>query len=254
MTITRTEVARESARRIRRLGLQNGEEIRRLRIEAGLSLAGVADVVGIHKSHLGRIENSRVHASLEVLTAIAVALGADLHVRYYAGTGPRLHDRFQARMTEVLLRSLDPRWGVDLEVPVTRPARGVIDLVLTDRVDSTTVAGEVYSDLRRLEQQIRWSAEKADGLTARLEERDAFGPRPVVSRLLVLRSSATTREIARRYESTLRAAYPARTHDVALALTTPSTPWPGPGIVWMHVHGVETTLMEFPPPEVSLGR
>lgn len=254
MTITRTVVQRETARRKRRIGLQNGEDIHRLRTEAGLSLGELGEVVGVHKSHLGRIEASQVQASLEVLTAIGVALGADLSVRYFPGAGPRLHDRFQAAMTEVLLRALDGRWHADLEVPITRPARGVIDVVLTDGSDATMVAGEVCSELRRLEQQIRWSAEKADGLIARLEEGDPTRQHGTVSRLLVLRSTVATREIARRYEATLAAAYPARTRDVVLALTTPSTPWPGAGIVWMHHHGTDTRLMELPPPHVSLGR
>lgn len=254
MTITRTEVARETARRIRRLGLQNGEEIRRLRLEAGVSLAQLARVVGVHRSHIARVESNQVQPSVEVLTAIAVGLGADLSMRFYAGAGPRLHDRFQAAMTEALLRSLDPRWHVDLEVPIVRPSRGVIDAVLSDGNSRITVACEVYSEFRRLEQQIRWSAEKADALATRLADEDPFESPREVSRLLVLRSTVSTRDIARRYAATLAAAYPARTRDVVLTLTTPDAPWPGPGIVWMHVRGGDATFMPFPPPHVSLGR
>ncbi len=246
MSITRTHVARETARRMRRLGLQNGEDIRRMRTEASVSLGGLAAVVGVHKSHVARIEASEVHPSLEVLMAIGVALGADLNLRYFEGAGPRVHDHFQAAMTEALLRSLDQRWTVDLEVPIVRPARGVIDLVMTDRTGPVVVACELYSELRRLEQQIRWSAEKAGALSTRLA-RD-------VSRLLVLRSTVATRELARRYEATLGTAYPARARDIALALTTPTEPWPGSGIVWMHLHGSEATLMRYPPPHVDLGR
>ena len=245
MSITRPHVARETARRMRRLGLQNGEDIRRMRTEAGISLGGLADVVGIHKSHVARIEASEVRPSLEVLTAIGIALGADLSLRYFEGAGPRVHDHFQAAMTEALLRSLDPRWTVDLEVPIAQPTRGVIDLVLTDRA-GPVVACEVYSELRRLEQQIRWSAEKAGALSTRLAHD--------VSRLLVLRSTVATRELARRYEATLGTAYPARARDIALALTAPTEPWPGSGIVWMHLHGSEATLMRYPPPHVDLGR
>jgi Helix-turn-helix. len=254
MTVSRTEVARESARRMRRLGLQNGEDIRRLRTEAGVSLAELGSVVGVHKSHLARIEANQVQPSLEVPTAIGVALGADLNLRYFPGSGPRLHDRFQAPMIETLLRAVDPCWHVDLEVPIVRPARGVIDLVLADRSGPAMIAGEVYSEIRRLEQQIRWSAEKADGLSVRFEEEDPGGLRHPVSRLLVLRSTVATREIARRFEATLETAYPARTRDVFLALTTAAAPWPGSGVIWMHHHGTETTLMPFPPPHVSLGR
>ena len=78
------------------------------------------------------------------------------------------------------------------------PFIGVIDIVLTDRSSPVTIAVEVYSELRRLEQQIRWSAEKADGLTSRLSRDDPASPR-TVSRLLVLRSTTATREIARTF-------------------------------------------------------
>jgi transcriptional regulator with XRE-family HTH domain len=254
MTITRTQVARETARRMRRLGIQNGEEIRRMRLDAGVSLAQLAAVVGVHKSHLARIESNQVQPSLEVLTAIGVGLGADLGIRYFTGAGPRLYDRVQAAMVETVLRSLHARWSAALEVPVTQPSRGVIDFVLTDRASPIVVAAEVQSEMRRLEQQIRWSAEKADGLSIRLKHGDPIGHAPEVSRMLVLRSTIATREVARRYEATLAASYPARTRDVVLALTTPTAPWPGPGILWMHVHGSKTTLMPYPPPQVPLGR
>ena len=163
MTITRTEVARETARRLRRLGLQNGEEVRRMRLDAGVSLGQLADVVGNHRSHIARIENNQVQPSLEVLIAIGLALGADLGVRYFPGAGPRLHDRFQAAMVEAMLRSLDPRWTAALEVPVTQPSRGVIDLVLTDRASPVVLAVEVQSELRRLEQQLRWGLRRPTG-------------------------------------------------------------------------------------------
>jgi len=251
MTISRTEVARETARRMRRIGLQCGEDIRRLRGEAGVSLADLASVVGVHRSHIGRIEASQVQPSIAVLTAIGVALGADLSVRFYAGSGPRLHDRFQSLMVEQVLRCLDPRWHTELERPVTQPSRGVIDMVLTDRASPVAVAVEVQSELRRLEQQIRWSAEKADGL---LELLGRDRPGVVVSKLLILRSTATTRELARRYSATLATAYPAKTETVVEALTQAGTPWPGPGIAWVRIDGEKTSLLQRPPRGVDLGR
>jgi transcriptional regulator with XRE-family HTH domain len=253
MPITRTEVSRETARRIRHLGLQLGEEIRRLRLEAGVSLAQLAEVVGVHRSHLARIEADQVQASLEVLTAIGIALGADLSVRFYAGAGPRLHDRFQARMVETLLRALEPRWASALEVPIRQPSRGVIDVVLTDRTSPVVVAAEVQSEMRRLEQQIRWGTEKADGLSQRLAG-EANGAPVLVSRLLILRSTTTTRELARRYGATLAAAYPARTADVVRALTVPGVPWPGAGIVWMRIERDDVSILRDPPRGVDLGR
>ena len=64
--------------------------------------------------------------------AIAAALGCDLSVRMFPGTGPRIRDRIQVAMSEALLASLHPRWRAAPEVPVYRPVRGVIDLVLAD--------------------------------------------------------------------------------------------------------------------------
>jgi len=238
------------------MGLRVGEEVRRLRSESGVSLSALAAVVGVHRSHIARIETGRAHPSLEVLTALGVALGAELSIRYFAGSGPRLHDRFQAAMVEACIRCLDPRWRVELEVPVSQPARGVIDLVLTDRSSSATVAAEAQSEVRRLEQQIRWASEKADALARRL----GIGAQPgveepvAVSRLLILRSTIATRQLARVYTATLGAAYPARTADIHESLTSPRAPWPGPGIIWCQVERGQAHLMRFPPRGVSLGR
>ena len=230
-----------------------GGEIRRLRLDAGLTLTELSAAVGIHRSHLARIEAGLVPPSLEVLVALGIPLGADLSLRYFAGAGPRLHDRFQAPMIEGFLPCLAARWSVRLEVRVESPARGVIDAALLDRTSPIAVAAEFQSDLRRLEQQIRWNGEKADGLARKLVETEA-GRAPVVSRLLVLRSTTTTREIARRYERTMATAYPARTSDVIDALTTASASWPGPGIVWMRVEAGKAMMLDGPPRGVRLGR
>jgi transcriptional regulator with XRE-family HTH domain len=254
MAVTRSSVRLESERKLRRLWVRTGDEVRRLRLDAGLTLTELGSVVGVHRSHLARIEGGVVSPSLEVLMSIGVALGADLSVKYFAGAGPRLVDRFQAPMIEGFIPRLAPRWGVRLEVGVSTPARGVIDATLVDRTSPLAVAGEFQSEFNRVEQQIRWNTEKADGLAAKLAEEADGDPVPSVSRLLVLRSTQAMREIARRYEATLRTAYPARTRDVIAALTTPSAPWPGAGIVWMRVEGGVATLLDDPPRGVRLGR
>jgi hypothetical protein len=116
------------------------------------------------------------------------------------------------------------------------------------------VAAEAQSELRRLEQQVRWNAEKSDGLVRRLSGDGTGATDRRVSRLLILRSTVTTREVARRYGTTLAAAYPARTEDVIRALCGPLAPWPGAGVVWMQVEGGKASLMRFPPRGVDLGR
>ena len=92
MAMTKLLVERETKRRVRQQELRLAEEIRRLRLDAGLSLRELAAVVGIHHSYLARIEAAQVRSSLEVLVAIGVPLGADLSLRYFTGVGPRLLD------------------------------------------------------------------------------------------------------------------------------------------------------------------
>jgi transcriptional regulator with XRE-family HTH domain len=242
--ISKTQVARETSRRTRRSEIRIGDEVQRLRLDAGISLRELGSVTGLDASHLARIEKATTHASLKALTSISVALGADLSLRFYAGVGPRIHDRFQAPMIEALLRTLAPNWLPRLEVPVPGPVRGVVDIVLNDKDRPMRVVGEAQSEFRHVEQQLRWIGEKAAAFAA-----DASaGP---VSRLLIVRSTEATRETARRYSATLSTAYSARTAVQAL---TSGKPWPGNGIVWMRLERGVASLLPRPPRGVLVGR
>lgn len=247
MPLTPTATRREASRLLRRTELRLGDEIRRLRHDANVSLAAVGRAARIDPAYIGRIEAGVEHPSIEVLTAIGIVLGADLSIRYFTGAGPRIHDRFQAPMLEALLRILHPRWRAELEVAVRTPAHGVIDAVLRDAGARTVVATEAQSELRRVEQQIRWSREKAHALASN-------DPESRASQLLLLRSTQSTREIARVYEQTLRTAFPARAIDAFSALTRDGPPWPGAAIVWVDLRGRSVTVMDRPPRGVSLGR
>lgn len=252
------------ARPTRRLGLDRvvrhrhretirsvGRDLLRTRTDAGATQRQVSALAGVDHSYYSRIEAGLANASLETLIAISTALGADLSIRLYPGSGPRLTDRHQARMIEALLGSLSPVWRPHVEVPVSRPVRGVIDVVLERPDAGLLVAGEVYSELRRLEQQIRWSGEKALSLPSSTLVRDWADP--AVSTLLVLRSTASTRQAAREFEATLRAAYPAPSEAVVASLRNGAS-WPGPGIVWVRIDGERVELLDAPPRGVRLGR
>ena len=247
----RLGIDREVKRRHRDTVRAIGRDALRLRTDAGATQAQVSGLAGIDRSHYSRIEAGTATASLETLIAISAALVADVSIRLYPGTGPRLTDRHQSRMVETLLRSLGDDWRPHVEVPVSRPARGVIDVVLERPAERLFIATEAYSEIRRLEQQVRWSAEKA----ASLDSSDLVGPGLAisVSRLLVLRSAAATRKLARDFEATLRAAYPART-DRVIASLREGAAWPGPGIVWIRIEGEHVEIMDGPPRGVRLGR
>jgi hypothetical protein len=184
------------------------------------------------------------------LTAIADALGADISIRVYPNTGPRIHDRFQAKITEELLRIAHRSWRRSVEVPVLRPARGVIDVVFHR---SILVATEIQSRIDRLEQQIRWAREKAQSLPSSDLWR-SIEAEPVISQLLVVQSTRATRELARRFEETLRVAYPALARDAYRALVEAEAQWPGAAILWADVDGEVVRIRDNPPRGILVGR
>ena len=249
-------ILEEARRRHRDLARAIGSDIRTLREDAGVTIAVAARAAGIDRTHLRRLEVGERGGSLEVLVAVSTALGARLSVKAFPDTGPRIRDRHQAAMLEALLTVLHPRWRRMLEVAVHRPARGYIDAVLADPDASLVVATEVQSDLRRLEQQIRWAAEKSESLGSSaswsfLAPPDV--PDPAVSRLLVLRSTVVTRGLAGQFPHVIASAYPARTAEVYQALTADGQ-WPGAGILWASIEGGRARILKTPPRGVALGR
>jgi hypothetical protein len=100
------------------------------------------------------------------------------------------------------------------------------------------VATEIESELRRLEQQIRWSRDKADALPSWVGW-PHLGEEPEISQLLIVRSTRATREVGREYERVLRAAYPTHPDD-ALAALTGTARWPGAALIWARFDSRET--------------
>ena len=245
------DLGRQVQARLRRLERAVGDDLARLRVDAGATKAAVARAAGIDRTFYGRMEIGEAHPSLGSLVAAATAIGADVSIRLYPGRGPRLTDRHSARMMEATLRELAPVWRPHLEVQVERPVRGYIDAVFERRDHPLLVVAEYESMLPRLEQQIRWASQKA----AAIASSDLVGPGPVpeVSKLLVLRSTERTRSLARTFEAPLRGAYPASTRDAVKSLRTGSS-WPGDAIAWVRIDGDRVELLDGPPRGVSLGR
>ena len=218
-----------------------------MRTEAGVGPAALARCAGITPGYLWKIEAGHARASAETLIALGACLGTELGMQFYPTVGPRLHDRFQAPMLEALLRIRHPSWSGQPEVPVPA-ARGVIDLVLARAGDRCTVACECHSELRRIELVIRRATEKAHALGPRFEGG------PPASSLLLLRSTASTRAIARAYEATLSGAFPGRAADAYGALTSSGVPWPGNSILWARLESGRAEILDTPPRGVRVGR
>jgi len=238
---------RELARRQRRVRDHVGQQIAELRVEAGISQATLAAAAQIDQAHLSRIERGRARPSVEVLVAIGAGLGADLGMRLFPGTGPRIRDRFQAPMIEALIRILDPRWTAVPELRVPK-ARGFVDVALGMRGENAGVACEAHSELRAIDEIQRRLREKSLAVA----ELGVVGVE--VSMLLLVRSTNRTRDIVRLYEATLAATFPARSRDAFAALTDGATAWPGPAILWATVEAGVAEILDRPPRGVRLGR
>lgn len=242
--IPRSTVERDAAWRARRLSDDLARDLRQAREDAGISLRRLADAAGVSRSHIQAIETGARQPRLEALARVSAAMGMDLGFRLYPNSGPLIRDHIQAAMIEEMQAIIHRRWHPLPEVPVHRPVRGVIDLVLDDGGE-TLVACEAQSELRRLEQQLRWSRAKTDALA------EARG-RPA-SRLLLLRSTRTTRAVAAEYAATIGSAFPARTADAYAALVG-EEPWPGDAIVWCRVERGQTRVLPQPPRGIAIGR
>ena len=233
--------ADEHAAELRRVLAQ---DLRRMREDAGCTRAAIAALAGVDPSLITRLEARDIDPTLETYARVAAALGANLATRVYPDTGPSVRDRHQVRAAECLLGSLHPRWRVTPEAAVRRPVRGWVDVALHDPAAALVVATEIESLLRRLEQLLRWSQEKAEALPSSpaWPSWSATG-QPSLSRLLVVRWTRSNREVARDARRLLAAAYPADPRD-ALAALTGTAAWPGPALLWMHLEGPAAAAMD----------
>jgi transcriptional regulator with XRE-family HTH domain len=228
MRRTRFEVdAERTADALRR---RLAEDLVRLMADSGVTFTALMAVTGLSRTYIGRLVRGAERPSLESYVKLATALGADLSARLYPHTGPVIRDRHQGRLLEVLLEQVHPRWHVFTELAVRRPARGWIDAGLHDPRSGTFVAVEIQSELRRLEQTIRWSREKANSLPS-WSGWTSLEPLPEVSQLLVVRRTRATANLGRDFGRQLAAAFPAHPDD-ALASLLGTEPWPGPTLVW----------------------
>jgi transcriptional regulator with XRE-family HTH domain len=230
MRLVTTVIGKVAARRVARRALTAfGADVYRLRTDAGVPRNHLARVAGIDQSYLARIEKGTADPSSETRARIALALGADLSERLYPNTGPAIRDRYQAPIAEAILAITHPRWHRFAEVAVRQPSRGWIDLALHDPPQQVLVATEIQSDLRRLEQLIRWSTAKADSLPS-WDGWTHLGS-VTVSRLLVVRDTRATRQAVDAFRRLLRTAYPGDGRE-ALESLTGVVAWPGAALLW----------------------
>jgi len=237
--MTRTALQIEADAHADALRRHIAQDLRRLREDGGATKAAVAALAGVDRSVVSRMEAGTLDPTLETYCRLAAALNADLTCRVYPNAGLRIRDRHQVRIEELLLGVLHGRWRPTPEAVVRRPVRGWVDLALHDPLARVLVATELESALRRLEQLIRWSEEKARALVSNpgWAAWSAGGGPPEISRLLIVRSTRENRAIAADARRLLREAYPADPRDALDALTGTAA-WPGAALLWARIDPV----------------
>lgn len=215
---------------VRQLLIGFGSDVQRLREDAGVTRAELGRAAVVDPSYIAEIESGTANPSIETCVRLARGLGADLPFRLYPTTGPAIRDHIQAAIAEMMLGRTHARWVRYAEIAVHRPSRGWIDLGFHDPPAATFVATEIQSELRRLEQLVRWAEAKAAALPS-WDGWPRLGAEPNVSRLLVVRETRGNRSVAEEHRLLLRASYPADGRD-ALDSLSGRGPWPGAAILW----------------------
>ena len=115
--------------------------------------------------------------------------------------------------------------------------------MLEDDRDRLLVATELESDIRRIEQILRWSREKAHSLpSASAWPSWARDGDPGISQLLIVRWTRANRDAAEAARRQLREAFPADPRDALDALTG-AAGWPGPAMLWARLDRTEPRLV-----------
>ncbi len=205
----RSSVEVKSERRAGEIRRGLGRDFAETRRDAVLSRAAVARAAGMSPSTVGRVEAGTIEPDVETMVRMASALGCDMSIRLFPMGAP-LRDRFQAPMLEAFLAFAHPAWRRSVEVPVVGTVRGVVDCALGHPARPLLVAAEIQSEIRRAEETIRRSTDKADALgrsslgsvTAASFRVDAAE----TSRVLVLRSTVGTRATLRDFHGAFAAA------------------------------------------------
>ena len=229
MVVARSGLSRlaihDGDRQLRRTCARFGEEIREIRLRAGVSQAALARAIGVSRSVVCRMERGEPNVSAQIRAHAVSALGGDLRIAVYPGSGPLIHDAAHARIVEAILTRCHPTWRPTVESPVPGSGRRSTDLRLDRRDD--IVLMEVETHVRALEAIIREGTEKR----AAVAETAQRGRRIHV--VLVLPPTRHHRALVRAHPGIVAAAFPADPEALARALSAPAIDWPGDGILWV---------------------
>ncbi len=205
--------------------LRLGRAYRALRIRRRWRQQDLADVVGLSRQLITKVESGRIDdVQLGTLRRIGEALGASTEVAVrWRGEGlDRLLDAAHAGLVEEVVDRLQRiGWETIVEASYAiRGERGSIDLLSLHRQTATVLVIEVKSvvpdsqaTIHSTDRKVRLAPEVA---------RERGWPCRLVGRLLVVGESTTARRRVELLDATYRSAFPARGRAVGAWLRAPS--------------------------------
>ncbi len=219
-------ITRDADRDLRRQSSRTAEELRALRLRAGVSQAAIAREIGVTRSVISKLELGYPGTTLRTRFRVARLLGADLRLNIYSGSGPVIRDSAQAGIIEDLLASADRRRKPTLEAAIPGPGRRSVDLRLDGSTDVVLI--EVESHLGSIEEAIRELHSKRQAVH---EAEATVGRSRPVHVVLCLPTTRHHAAILRAHPRTIAAAFPATSAQLHLALGDAAKPWPGDGLL-----------------------
>ncbi len=208
----------EALRHAARLRHELGDQLREVRLAAGLSQAAVGRALGCSASTVSRIERGAwPNVGLAALARQAGVLGHVLRATMYP-VGTAIRDAGQIRLLNRLAHQIPtPPWRWAVEVPV-----GPDDLRAFDAVAASAsgrIGFDAWTRIRDVQAQARGSMRKAvDGHVDRL--------------VLVLADTQHNRAAVAEAGEALRRSFPATTRQVLAALRRGELP-PSNGIAFL---------------------
>lgn len=186
-----------------------GRAYRALRIRRRWRQQDLADVVGVSRQLIAKVESGRIDdVQLGTLRRIGEALGAsiDVGVRWHGEGLDRLLDAAHAGLVEASYAIRGERGSIDV-LSLHRPTAAV----LVTEVKS--VVPDSQATIHSTDRKVRLAPEVA---------RERGWPCSLVARLLVVGESTTARRRVEQLDATYRSAFPARGRSVGAWLRAPS--------------------------------
>jgi len=231
----RPDAAISGANIARMTAIRAGAEVRLARKRRGLTLAALAQRVGVSRARLAEIEGGKGGgAPLEVWFAIAQALDRYLKFEFARDPQAELADAGHLAIQELVIRVAKAAgWEVQFEARSRAwESNQSIDVRLVDRQQRQIVIVECWNTFGDL-----GAAARSSNAKVRDEEQHAVaiagdGPPFRVSLVWVVRDTKANRELIARYPSAFQARLPGSSLAWLKALTTRTDPPTQPGLVW----------------------